>query len=576
MSKTRQFFKKVRPHLPMMGFMGLTTYAATHLMLRHQDTIEGKDSFSQHTQEQHKKNLFSGMHKPFMPNKSQKEMFDKYFPHFSHLIPNSLEELESKQERKTPVHIKPWSKIPFEALGAPEITTLVVGGMPALMSAVSIAKQDPNLVYIQDTKRIPISYGSAWHIEEDAESEAPTSFRPSQFMAQQMKRAAFGYVSFNSIEKTGLYPWRTLDWIGWITHPMSWAVGIRVALAFQAATTPAPKARLAMLQQLAKQCKANENFYVKLNEEMGGKLLLPGKGGLIIARNADEVADLRTMEKNLEKEGRVLQFFTREEMQTRYGFVPQGLMFAEKTHDRVMSPEANKFLTQHITKLGAKVVDGTLTTIYKDDDHDNGMAEYTTRDGDTKYFYFKRVILSPGNQPIIGTNNKPLYEVVDATGASGLAFVETPIHYKMPRVMVCGGTNHVSQISDEPISIVDEEGNLKHLHLSRLTSSACIRPNVSEKSAVKYDGTTGFGLVKSLQDTLGPQFKVTPIYVRGCGRQVSANGQTAWMEPLPNVHVQYGAGGGGLTRAPDFAIELAEKAEKAEKAENTTSNMRLK
>lgn len=83
-----------------------------------------------------------------------------------------------------------------------------------LVSALHLVQNNSNLIYLNDERRIPIAYGSAWHLEQDAITEAPTSFRPSTFLINQLARATVNYQSYKSMEETGLFPWRTIDWIG--------------------------------------------------------------------------------------------------------------------------------------------------------------------------------------------------------------------------------------------------------------------------------------------------------------------------------------------------------------------------
>ncbi|CAF5138770.1 unnamed protein product, partial [Rotaria sp. Silwood1] len=71
--------------------------------------------------------------------------------------------------------------------------TLIVGGPPALVAGVSMMKTEKNLTYINDERRIPIAFGSAWHLEQDAISEAPTTYRPTKFLVEQIRRAIFGH-----------------------------------------------------------------------------------------------------------------------------------------------------------------------------------------------------------------------------------------------------------------------------------------------------------------------------------------------------------------------------------------------
>ncbi|CAF5098850.1 unnamed protein product, partial [Rotaria sp. Silwood1] len=60
----------------------------------------------------------------------------------------------------------------------------------------------------------------------------------------------------------------------------------------------------------------------------------------------------------------------------------------------------------------------------------------------------------------------------------------------------------------------------------------------------------------AIRKTLGESCRIEPLLVHGCNRQVCRHGQITWIEPFPGIHVQYGAAGGGLTRAPDFVARL--------------------
>lgn len=529
-----------------------TLLGVANLVQRYGDRIQGEDDFSQHTRKEHKTNLMSGMHGPFMPSLEQLTTFTRNFPQHAHLLPTRLDAFRRQQALKTPVKIRALSACP-KILNYDNSGTLVVGGAPALISAAASIKKDSNLTYINDERRWPIAYGSAWHLEQDAETEAPTTYKPSAFMSSQIWRATVGYVPHSSIEKTGLFPWRTLDWVGWIHHPELWIMGMKLAFDFQLAAMANPQQRQAMLQKIAVQCKSNQAYYDALNQEVGGNLLLSGKGSIIVARNGEEAADLLVMKESLAREGRELKLLSKAKMIERYGFAPSGQMYGEKTHDRVLSPNYMAILTGYIKKQGGKVIDGTLTTIYIDHEKPGGIAEYQTRDGRTTLVPFSRLIMSLGSQPILDEADKPLFDVVAARGVSVLAYARVPQGYQLPPVTVCGGTNHVTKLSEKPILVQGDDGKQYDQYLLRMTAGACITPNVSSEDSVDYDASIAVGLIAAVRQTLG-NCSIEPITVYGCNRQVSKHGQTNWMSPFPGIHIQYGAGGGGLTRAPDFAV----------------------
>ncbi|CAF1575291.1 unnamed protein product, partial [Didymodactylos carnosus] len=382
------------------------------------------------------------MHEPFITtNQDQLVLFQKHFLQYSHLFPTELDTLKQKHALKTPVKIKSLSECPMTPLPSfHNADTLVVGGPPALITGVSMVKKDKCLTYINDERRIPIAFGSAWHLEQDAETEAPTSYRPTKFLGNQITRATVRYISHASVEQTGLFPWRTIDWIGWIRHPDHWLLGLKVTLAFQLVAMFDD--RITMLKKVAAQCQTNEKFYEKLDQELDGKLLMREKGSIIVARNSEEVSELNTLKEALTIEGRTLKIISKEEMKNRYGFLPNGLMYGEKLHDRVLSSNFMRILSEYIHKQGGKVIDGTLTSVYADNQKVGGIAEYQTPDGQKNLLPFSRLILSLGSQPIISQNNKPLFDVVSARGISVLAHVYVPHGYQLPSVLVCGGTNH--------------------------------------------------------------------------------------------------------------------------------------
>lgn len=302
-------------------------------------------------------------------------------------------------------------------------------------------------------------------------------------------------------------------------------------------------------------CRFNEKFYHQLNEKVGGKLLLPESGGITVARNQEELDELYAQQKELTKEGRAYHILSRDELIKRFGFCLEGIAFGENPKDKVLSPAYKQILSDYIKHEGGTVINGTLITVYTDDQNSGGIAKYRTPNGQEHYLPFGQLTMSLGNQEIRDFNNKPLFDIIGATGSSGLALVYTPTHYKLPRVAVFGGTNHVPVLSKEPVP-VQYEGQAMNLNLIRFTAGACITPAYRGKEGGDYDSTISLGLVNSVYKTLGKDCKVKILTVYGCNRMVSKNGQTDWIQPYPGIFVQYGAGGGGLTRAPDLVSSL--------------------
>ena len=555
MSNFRRFYQSSRGRFGYFGLFGAATCAIVNVALRYCDSVQGVDNFSNHTRQQCRKHLLSGMHEPFISTElHQIELFQRHFPDHAFLFHAALLTLKQKHALKTPVKIraiKEFPVLPSTPLHA--TNTLVVGGPPALVTGVSMMKSGNFVTYINDERRIPIAYGSCRHLEQDAATQAPTNYRPTRFVVDQIKRAIIGYTSYLSIEQTGDFPWRTLDWFGWLSHPGHWLAGLKVFLGFQMLTMFDD--RSTTLQRVAAQCVANELFYEQLNQELHGKLLLRGKESITIARTPDEVSELNTMKTALEAEGRTLKILSNEDMINRYGFLPNGLMYGEKLHDRVLVSYFMDILKDYIVEQGGKVIDATLTTIYKDERQSGGIAEYQSFNGQKHYIRFSRLILSLGSQPIVHQNNKPLFDIVSARGVSLLVLAYVPIGYRLPPALLCGGTNHVTKLSENPVRIKTDDGQSHDLYLMRITSGACITPNVSDDNTANYDSTIATGALAAVRTMLGNQCKIEPLTVYGCNRQVSRYGETRWIEPFHGIHVQYGAGGGGLSRAPELVAK---------------------
>lgn len=554
MSNFRRIRQSWRRSLGYLGFFGVSSVSIINFAFRYTDTVQVNDEFSMHARQQQLKHLISGMHDPFITSNSKEiELFNQHFSQFSFLFYKNLDTIKEKFALKTPVKIRPMAECPFQGQSSGyNSQTLIVGGPPALVTGIAMMKNVKDLTYINDERRIPISFGSAWHLEQDAETEAPTTYRPVQFLFEQVSRVVFRYVSYASVQQTGYFPWRTLDWIGWLKYPNHWLAGFKVSFWFQWLAMFDDRAPT--LKKLAAQCVANEKFYEQLNETLEGRLLMRGNGSVIVARNNEEVLQLEALRAALEKEGRNLKILSKGEVLRRYGFLPTGFKYAEKEHDRVLRPNFMKILSDFFRNKGGKVIDGTLTTIYVDDKQTGGIAEYTTPDGQKHHIPFTQLFMSLGSQPIINKNNKPLFDVIAARGVSILAHIYVPRKYQLPPVLVCGGTNHATKLSD-PVKMNYPDGKEYDLYLVRVTAGACITPNVSDQNAANYDGTIAVGLVAAVRNTLGQSCRVEPLVIHGCNRQVSRHGQISWIEPYPGIHVQYGAAGGGLTRAPDFVAQ---------------------
>jgi len=535
------------------------TSATTFLIHQKRAKITGTCEFSEHTRQQHEIHFISGMHSPFITqNKNLLAHFHQNFEHFSHLLPKNAEELRKKQSLRMPVKISRLENFSdSRSVVSGKADVLAVGGPPALFTAVASLQEGKKVIYLSNEEGWPIANGSAWHIEEDADAEAPSTYSPVTFMKNQLLRTVMYRESYEEIERTGMFPWRTLDWVGNLKNPGQWLPAFRVATNFYLKNRKGPDFRQAELDTVIKRCRFNEKFYHTLNERLNGRLLLPGSGSIIVARNQAELDDLNAQQQNLVKEGRTLHFLSREDIIKRYGFALEGIAFAEKPHDKVLSPAYKKILSDHIRAQSGTVINGTLVEVFTDGKNAGGFAKYRNADGHEYYLSFGHLIMSLGNQEILDFNNKPLFDLIGATGSSGLALVYTPPHITLPRVTVCGGTNHAPLLSDKPIPVM-HEGKAMNLNLLRFTAGACITPAYRGNEGGDYDSTISLGLVNAVYKTFGSDCQVKPLTVYGCNRMVSQNGQTAWLQPYPGIDAQYGPGGGGLTRAPDLVASLDE------------------
>lgn len=531
------------------------------------DEVDIDDDFSRHTSEQHHKHPFSGMHEPYIASKELQEFFDKHFSPYRHFLPRSK---ETFMQQQAAVKIDSLINCPLK-MDCKNAGTVVVGGPPAFISSAN----ERGITVIYDPSLIPIARGSARHLEWDAQSEAPTSYRPKNFMLAQIFRACIGYESLKSAKATGHFSWRSLDWCAWLKHPEQWPEGIRIMRAFEKVTGSYanPEIRNAKLQEVASRCKANQIFYEALNKELGGRLLYEERGSVIVARTPEEKRELEEMRLELKKESRELNYLSPEVMKKRYGKVPPGETFAEKPHDGFLVTNVWQLIAERIHKLGGKVINGTLTNIYIDHPEKGGVVRFATREGE-KFMPFSKLVLSLGPQRIIGKDNKHLFDITTARGVSVFAVAFLPLGRSIPQGMVCGATNHVIKLSNAVR--IEKDGKMYDAYLLRMTAAACITPNLT-KDFAHYDAVAANGLITAARTTLDCPIEV--LGVQGCGRQVSEHGEGHWMtiaddaapkrspfSLIPRGHdqdlgtfrpqkdrgvfIQFGAGGGGLTQGP--------------------------
>lgn len=249
----------------------------------------------------------------------------------SFLLFRDADDLIRRSSLESSVRFSPLSSCPAGRV-ARRVETLVVVGPPSLLSAVELSRRGQSLIYLNEKEGVPISNGSAWHLEEDAPSEAPTFYSPLRFFLSQLHRLFISPVFLGEICLRGEFPWRSLDWLEWLKHPSHWPRALKIFFLYQWKILR--ENREDVLRQVAKECRWNEIYFEELNGELNGTLLDDEKGSVIIARTREEVDLLSQLNSDLHGEGKELRLISKKEFFGRYRFLPSGLIFMEKKHDR--------------------------------------------------------------------------------------------------------------------------------------------------------------------------------------------------------------------------------------------------
>ena len=518
---------------------------------------EGLNEWLEHTREQISLSPLSGMHRPFVTrNQDELKRFSHSFPDSSFLLFRDAEELIRRASLESSVRLSPVSSCP-SGLIPRRVETLVVGGPPSLLSAVELTRRGESLIYLNEKERVSISNGSAWHLEEDAPTEAPTFYSPLQFFFSQLRRLFISPVFLREIGVRGEFPWRTLDWVEWLKHPGHWSRAVKIFFAYQWKILR--ENREDVLRQVAEECRWNEIYFQELNDELNGTLLDDEKGSMIIARTKEEVSLLSELHSDLQREGKQLTSISKKEFLRRYSFLPNGFIFMEKKHDRRLQSSFISQLEDYLRQNNVSTIDGRLIQLFVDEGSLR-FALLRRSTGEEELIQFSRAILSLGNQTIHSSSSSSssssrLFDVIAARGVSMLCHLYVPHGVHLPSLTVCGGTNHLTRLNSSPIRVDDD----RDVYLVRLTAGATITPNVLNERTAFYDSSIAVGLLRSVGLTLGERFSLHPLVIYGCNRQVSQHGQIHWFEPMKNIFIQYGAAGGGLTRATDFIHRHLEK-----------------
>ena len=142
-----------------------------------------------------------------------------------------------------------------------------------------------------------------------------------------------------------------------------------------------------------------------------------------------------------------MQILSETELLNRFNYRPKGLLFGEKTHDRILSPHFLSLLSSRIVQQKGKVIDARVTTIYTDDPDAGGILAYQTGVGETQHIPFKKLVMSLGTQQVFGVDRSPLFDIVAARGVSTVALAYLPKDARLPPAVVCGDTNHATRLS---------------------------------------------------------------------------------------------------------------------------------
>lgn len=280
------------------------------------------------------------------------------------------------------------------------------------------------------------------------------------------------------------------------------------------------------------------------------------------------------MKASVNAEKRVVRDVGTKELMERFGFIPNnGIAFGEKIHDRTLNPNFIQLISEYMISRGNIVMNGVLKTIYTDNPENGGYIEVQLND-ETKIIPFSNLILSLGHQRITDENNNSFIDIVNARGVSTMALLYMPLDKKIPVATVCGATNHVTKIAGPIITTKPNDLNTKYnVYLVKLTCAACITPRLFDETNTYYDSIAATGLMSAARKTLGGELDILTVW--GCNRQVSRHGELHWLsigdinnnnnkriviDNGPNrnydnngIHIQVGAGGGGLTQGPSLS-----------------------
>jgi len=363
------------------------------------------------------------------------------------------------------------------------------------------------------------------------------------------------------------YPWLSLNIKEWLQNPRQWPAAFRIAWGNHQLAKRYLKALKQgkipdILQEMQSRIQESWDYLEHLNKNLKNFFREP-RGSLLIATSLKQQENLFRYQELLKREGQSLQPLTAQEVQEKYGFLPRGaLCFMEKKQDFIFAPDfLNKIVREIQQQGGAIKTNWHLSKMYLETDkQEGGLFEFYERNesGEKIHHYrrFSRAHLSLGPT----SYSPPIYDLLSVTGVSmnvllvGVALKGGP--------MVCGQTNHlVPLLPPQVINMKDPlSGVIKALPVSfaRLSAAGSVSPLNRGCAWYTYDGRQAVHLLHRVRESLPPEIKIQVLSVTGCNRVIGKDGRQIEVHPTltlnnkkiicPQVTIQIGAGGGGLTQ----------------------------
>jgi hypothetical protein len=266
------------------------------------------------------------------------------------------------------------------------------------------------------------------------------------------------------------------------------------------------------------------------------------------------------MRKTLMKQGRQLQKMTQFHVDIKYGYEPRHMAFAvEKSYPRIINPNFMQMVAKRLEGAGNTVIDGVVSAVYTDSPSGEGFVEVTANAADgavgkKTIIPYSKLVLSLGNQDIVGEDSKPLVDSVYSRRVSGLGLVYLKKGQKMPSSWMVGPRNYVTNVAG-PVRVTRDKEQY-NCHLVRLTSGACITPQGAGENSSNYDAVVANGLVTAARRWLSCDMEVISMW--GTNSRLTEFGEMHWFQPAHIGAAEAAAGSLMLkdlgTARPDEAV----------------------